>query len=300
MAFCTKCGKELRDGDKFCFYCGEPVRDGSMNRKDYFVKNDRNGKEGGKKFNGRQLSGGIAVVAVVAIAACFLLWGGKDSDVQREKDETRYDGIEDEIGTEAEMGTGDAADAPNMISEVIKEIENQSGYVSDSYWEPLAAADDFNGDGIQDLLAVYEVNSGAGINVMYDLWGLKESGAQKLKSEVLFTEVGGNNGIVGIIKSGSEISLAVCQYEPEAELFNNYYTYFLWEKNNDAPGLSGYYLESHGNYEQEDEGTYILGDTRVEKSEFDAKYKELDQWVYKLDLLGGASDGVKTFDQWVE
>jgi len=24
---CRKCGKELRDGDKFCYFCGEPVEE---------------------------------------------------------------------------------------------------------------------------------------------------------------------------------------------------------------------------------------------------------------------------------
>lgn len=185
----------------------------------------------------------------------------------------------------------------SMVSGIIKEIEDRSDYVSESYWKPLAAADDFNGDGVQEFLAVYEVKDGAGINVVYDLWSLKESGAQKLKSEVLFKEVGGNNGIVGIVNPGSGPLLAVYRYEPEGETFNCYYTYFSWEKDKSALGDSGYYLECHGNYEQEEKGRYILGDTSVEKSKFDAKYKELTQWTYRLDLLGGGGDGAKTFDE---
>ena len=40
-----------------------------------------------------------------------------------------------------------------------------------------------------------------------------------------------------------------------------------------------------------------MGDTAVEKEKFDAKYRELTAWEYRLDLLGGAGDGgVKTFD----
>lgn len=196
--------------------------------------------------------------------------------------------------------TADAKDtggAESTVSEVIREIESQSGYVSNSSWKPLAATDDFNGDGIQELLAVYEVKDGAGVNVMYDLWSLGKNGASKIKSEVLFKEVGGNNGIAGIVKPGGEPFLAVYRYEPEGDRFNCYYTYFSWEKNKSALGDSGYYLECHGNYEQEEQGRYILGDTTVEKSKFDAKYKELTQWAYKLDLLGGGGEGAKTFDE---
>lgn len=193
--------------------------------------------------------------------------------------------------------TENGENAIDAASEVIREIKSQAGFVDNSSWKPLAAADDFNGDNVQELLAVYEVKDGAGINVMYDLWSLGKDGAAKIKSEVLFKEVGGNNGIVGIVKPGGVPYLAVYRYEPEGDLFNNYYTYFSWEKDKSALGDSGYYLENHGNYNQEDKGRYIMGDTAVEKEKFDAKYRELTTWEYRLDLLGGAGDGgVKTFD----
>lgn len=186
--------------------------------------------------------------------------------------------------------------AAGTAQDVIREIESQPGYTKSPYWEPLAASDDFNGDGTKELLAVYEMKDNSGINVMYDLWSLGKPEPQKLKSEVLFKEVGGNNGIAGIVNPEGEPLLAVYRYEPEGDLFHNYYTYFSWEKDKSALGDSGYYLECHGSYEKEEQGRYILGDTAVEKSKFDAKYKELTQWTYKLDLQGGAGGGVGTFD----
>ncbi len=275
MAYCTKCGSKLKDGDKFCYQCGAPVCDESKDTADDAVK-----KDGGKKFSSRLLAGGIAAAAVIIIVICFSFRGGRNTDEELKKDETR----------------ADSRTAADMVQEVIREIENQPGYTNSPYWEPLAAADDFNGDGIQELLAVYEMKDNSAVNAMYDLWSLKESGPQKLRSEVLFKEVGGNNGIVGIVNPGGEPLLAVYRYEPEGDLFHDYYTYFSWERDKSALGDSGYYLECHGNFEKEEQGRYILGDAAVEKSKFDAKYKELTQWTYKLDLLGGAVSGARTFD----
>lgn len=179
----------------------------------------------------------------------------------------------------------------------IAAIESEEGYVSDSSWKPLAVTTDFNGDKVQEFLAIYEVKSGAVINVMYDVWSLQKSGAVKLKSEVLFKEVGGNSGVVGIVEAGGKPYLAVCRYEPQGEQFNNYYIYYPWETDKSALGESAVYLENHGMYGQEEKGKYILGNTTVKKSKFDARYKELSNWVYRLDLLAGAGDdGVMTFE----
>ena len=37
--FCTKCGKELYDGDKFCAYCGAAVREPKLAKYDDVVFN---------------------------------------------------------------------------------------------------------------------------------------------------------------------------------------------------------------------------------------------------------------------
>lgn len=314
MAFCTKCGKELRDGDRFCFYCGAPVRGANGNSADY-ENRDREIKNRGNFSNYKWIIGVIAAAVILLAAVFFLMRGGKESDSGAASD--IQESLKSVDGTDIMDGTDNQTEnksggepsvsdqleqktdysAETLAAEVIKEIENQSGFVTDSYWEPLAAADDFNGDGVQELLTVYEMKDGAGINVMYDLWSLRESGAQELKSEVLFKEVGGNNGIVGIVMPKGEPLLAVYRYEPEGDIFNNYYTYFSLEGDESAFGDSGYYLECHGNYEQEEQGRYILGDTAVEMSEFNAKYDELTQWMYELDLMEGAKGRVKTFDE---
>lgn len=190
-----------------------------------------------------------------------------------------------------------SADTEGLIADIINNIESRSEYVTDSMWKPLAVTDDFNGDGVQEFLCVYELKSGGAVDVMYDVWSLGKSGADKIRSEVLFREVGGNSGVVGIIRSGGEAYLAVCRYEPQGEQFNDYYIYYPWEPKESRLGESVVYLERHGIYGQEEKGKYIMGDTVVDKSKFDARYRELDDWVYQLDILAGAgTDGVMTFD----
>lgn len=182
--------------------------------------------------------------------------------------------------------------------EIIEKIEKTEGYTKTDYWEPLAVMEDFNGDGVEEFLAVYEVKHGNTIDVLYEVWSLEESGAKKVKSEVLFTEVGGNNGVVGIVEAEGKSYLAVYRYEPEAEQFNNYYIYYPWDTQKSKLGDSVIYLECHGTYDKEEKGRYIIGDTSVEMSKFNERYEELTNWVYRLAILEGSEgNGVMSLEE---
>ncbi len=203
-----------------------------------------------------------------------------------------------ESGQEEADGQEESTGGQEAVSEVLGEIDGSPGYVEDSSWEPLVAAEDFNGDGIWELLAVYEVKDGSGMKMMYEVWSLGKEKPVKLESDVLFEEVGGNSGAAGIVKKDDgKVYLAIEQNNPAGDTFNNYYTYIPWEDDESSLGEEFYYMESHGSYGQEEQGKYILGDTAVDKARFDEKQKEFSDWVYKLDPLAGAgSDGVMTFE----
>lgn len=179
-----------------------------------------------------------------------------------------------------------------MVSDVITSIQKQSGFVKNGTWEPLAVVNDFNGDGGQEFLTIYEMKSSDdSFNIMYELWSFAGNGAAKLKSEVLYAEVGGNSGFVGIVNADGKRYLAIERHEPQGDQFNNYCIYFPWEKGQDAPGDESVYLESHGTYGEEAQGRYILGDQDVDQSTFEGKQKSFSNWVYKLDILSGAGNG---------
>lgn len=327
MAFCTKCGKELRKTDQFCFYCGEPVREpgdtvnnikpaseqeGENERKQAAEAGPAKaaGKEtephmdtGVREKNGskRKLfiggaAGLILIAVILAIGIGMHSSGDKPQQAPAQTDMQSGEASPAAASQSTEGSAPTGQSTEDMLRDIIARIEAQPGFVTDSSWEPLAASGDFNGDGTQEFLAVYEMKNSGGINVMYDVWSLPSRGPVRLKSEALFKEVGGNNGIVGIVNPEGKPYLAVYRYEPQGDRFNNYYRYIPWSETESAFLESDIYLENHGNYNNENQGRYIMGDTAVEKGEFNTRYAELTKWVYRLDFLGGGGDGgVRTF-----
>lgn len=186
------------------------------------------------------------------------------------------------------------AEKEDALQDAIAEIESQPGYVENGTWEALGAEDDFNGDGIREFLAVYERESQSGVEVAYDLWSLSEKGNIKLESGTLFQQLGGNAGSVGIVKSKGSVYLAVLRSEPSGDRFHTSALYTPWEANESSLGDASVYMESEGTYGSEEQGRYILGDTVVEFTEFNRKKEEFSDWVYKLDILQGAGNGVET------
>lgn len=189
-------------------------------------------------------------------------------------------------------------DSEDIVREVIEKIEGQQGYIDKGTWEPLAVIGDFNEDGTKELLAVYPVKNGNTFEEMYDLWRLENTRVERIKSEILFKEVGGNYGTAGIVKTGDIFYLAVIKKEPAGENFNFYYSFIPWNPKESRLGEEEYYMESHGTYGEEEKGRYILGDSVVDKDTFDAKMEEFSDWIYMVDLAEGAgSGGAKTFEE---
>lgn len=291
MAFCTKCGKPLNDGDRFCYHCGEPV---SGMKQETEIDTAVHGQSMEKGNNAKEkqiqrlLIAGISVLGVIVILLVVVLLSSGNSNSEKDL----ADNTEPVITDTEESGVKD------MVADIISGIKSQSGFVTDSYREPLAVCDDFNGDGIKELLAVYEIQrSDIQFDVVYELWSLPATGAVRLKSEVLFIEVGGNSGLVGIVQSDDTVYLAIAQYEPEGDVFNNYYIYWPWKTGESSLGEDNVYMESHGTYDEEEQGRYILGDTKVDRSTFDAKQNEFSNWLYELDIFADPGNGdAMTFD----
>lgn len=202
--------------------------------------------------------------------------------------------------TEAVSDTteGKAESMKRVLSDLISQIKKQEGFVENSSWKPLAVLDDFNGDNNKELLVVYELKNGNGWpDVMYELWNVSETKAVKVKSEILFAEVGGNSGEVGIVKSEGKNYLAVVRHEPEGDTFNDSCIYFPFTSGAGLLGEECVYMERHGNFGEEDKGRYILGDTKVEQKEYDARALDFSNWLYRLDIFKGDENGnVMTFD----
>lgn len=78
--FCKKCGKEIKEGEKFCPNCGEPINHGNNNQNgnaDYVYSNTSfQGTQTAfarkRKFPTKLFALGIGVIAVVIVIGLFL------------------------------------------------------------------------------------------------------------------------------------------------------------------------------------------------------------------------------------
>lgn len=200
-------------------------------------------------------------------------------------------------GTEAQGATA-VTDVSDRAAKVITTIENRPGFLSGEFWDPVALIEDFNGDDIPELLAVYEMNAGAAPKVMYELWTLGPETPKKLKSEDLFFEVGGNSGIVGIVTSSETTYLAIARYEPEGDVFHDFYVYIPWDDDTGTISTDSIAMETHGTIDEPESETYFLNDTAIEKEQFEELQNDFSDWTYTLDLLDDTGNpDTMTFDE---
>lgn len=176
------------------------------------------------------------------------------------------------------------------VSDIVSQIENSTGYVENSGAQGILK--DMNQDGIKDFLVTYVAkNSNGGFDVMYEVWTLPESGAVKLKSGVVYTQVGGNSGYVGVVQKDNIRYLEVTYSEPAGECFNQYCAYYEWDSDDGSIDDGGYYLESHGQYDDEKNGRYIWGDQEVDYNTFKQHKDTFSDCLCKLNILSTPGDG---------
>ena len=186
-----------------------------------------------------------------------------------------------------------------MVAQVLQDLNSNDSIVQGSFMEPIAAMDDFNHDGVTDLLVNYQKKDGGSrFYNIYELWSFPAGGPRQIDTGQLCQLVGGNYAYVGIVEYENNAYLAVEKYEPEAEELNNYLSYYPWKSNSEKPEMDGsYYIEAHGIFDKENQGNYILGDSRVEYSEYSEYRNRFSNWTYKLDLENGSNGNVKTFEE---
>lgn len=218
----------------------------------------------------------------------------------------RFDGAiasaaENDAGatSDAAMDTSASTETSNTadVSDIIAQIESSSGYVANSNAQGLVA--DMNQDGTEDFMAIYTVKNAEGkTDVMYEVWTLPSSGAKKLQSGVVYTQVGGNSGSVGVVERYDNVRyFRVLRNEPSGDQINKYCTYSEWPSNSEEISDSGYYLEAHATVGDEGNGRYILGDQNVDYNTYQQRWEEFTDYVYKVDLLTAPSGDVKSFDE---
>lgn len=183
------------------------------------------------------------------------------------------------------------SDVPNIIAQ----IESTAGFREGTGEQGILA--DMNRDGVDDFLATYTVeNSKGGFDVMYEVWTLPPSGPVKLKSGLVFTQIGGNSGFVDVVEKDNVRYLVVNYSEPAGDSVSQYITYFEWSKDKQEITGGGYYLEAHAQYEDMENGDFLWGATRIDYATYKQYQSDFSNSVFRLNILSDPStNGAKAF-----
>lgn len=192
----------------------------------------------------------------------------------------------------------------DCLNETIGWIEDQAQYVKNYDFEPLGCVDDFDGDGYQDFLAVYQNQARNGTRyVGYCVYTFREDGPKLLCDGVLYQEVGGNGGSLGISK-GKDGTAYLTRFtkEPDGDGPHNFYEFIpFWDLGVTENNI--YRMESRWNVDAPEQGTYLLDGRKVDQETFNVARGNYEEW-YSIDIVAGHGNSEKngvdfdTLKQW--
>ncbi len=203
------------------------------------------------------------------------------------------------------QGPGPVLSFGNSLDDAIDWIEDSATFAENYTFEPLGCVDDFDGDGNQDFLAAYETKAANGTwSVSYALFALLEDEPKLLDDGILYQEVGGNSGSVGIAKGkDGAVYLVRCVKQATGDTMNTQYVYIPWDSVGTADEANSYCMEARWNVDDPDGGTYLLGDTKVDRDRFETS-RENYTVLYELNIVAGHGNGLEngadfdTLEKW--
>ena len=253
----------------------------------------------------------VVLLIVITVFVTIFAVKSKDSNISDDKPVVEAtpetDGVDgtdtptdvvEEKDTAKTLSNEEIAD---MEAQIIRDITERDDYMDPEYWSPMASADDFNNDGNIDMLLCYftktEYESVDALT--YSLWTLYPEGAKEIKTDTVYTLVGGNSGEVGIALKDGTTYLSVIQHMPEAEFFQSYYMYNTFTMGGEVTDDGSYYGECSGYFDDEENGKYIVGDSRVSMSDFNT-FTDGFTWTVKMDPTSELMEGdVYTFSEFL-
>ncbi len=178
------------------------------------------------------------------------------------------------------------------IYAILDDIESRDDYRSDWIFEPLASVTDMNGDGIYELLAVYEcVSSYDGRDyVSCETWLIAPEGAKQVSTGVLYSEIGGNGGSAGLAVRDGTVYVVLETRQPDGGDFDNVYNIFSLANGEARLGDENHYLDCQGTYGAEDSGRYAVDMNTVSRAQFQSFLDSYDT-VFDIDLTADNGNG---------
>lgn len=204
----------------------------------------------------------------------------------------------------SEQPAGTSRSVGDCLDEAIDWIEDDAQFVKNYEYEPLGCVDDFDGDGYQDFLAVYQNQARNGTRyVGYCVFTFREDGPKLLCDGVLYQEVGGNGGSLGISRGKDGTAyLARFTSEPNGDGPHNFYEFIpFWDLGVTENNI--YRMESQWSVDAPEQGTYLLDGRKVDQEAFNVARGNYEEW-YSINIVAGHGSSEKngvdfdTLKQW--
>ncbi len=175
------------------------------------------------------------------------------------------------------------------VQNIINEITKSPDYVSSI--ASLGIYDDFNDDGVKELLLTYKTNlPSAGYRVTYSLMQIGPDGGEIIREDTLYEERGGNSGYCGVTEYNGKKYFAFAQKIPNDSGYFEDINLFPWDSSGEKLTIDGaYHLECAVNIDTGN-GVFIWGDQKISREEYEAKKNEMS-WIYKLTPDVGPDPG---------
>lgn len=302
--FCSKCGKEISDDMKFCPNCGNKTSVTSFAT---------------KKIQYLLIAILCALILLIIIVLINVLTKpantdqavtmpadvqadtkeekatSQTTDVEEKKEDTKQEVATTKEPTPTPTSTPTEEPTSNDFEPVARQMRylltaltSRDDYNPNPAFPALAAYDDFDKNGTTELMFVYETKD---YTVNYELWTVSDTNYEQMWESQLFTEVGGNSGIAGIALKDGVTYVMEKKSEPAGDYCLDMTSYYPFNKAGNCVSFDeSYYFEVNGSYETPENFSYISGDTRVDKSEYESRLSRFNEKCF-IDIIAGGGGG---------
>lgn len=178
-------------------------------------------------------------------------------------------------------------DVNAIVDEILRDVEEDVN--SSGMFEPLVSFTDMDGNGVSELLILYE---GDDYEVSFEVWTIKDGAASCVLEDELFLEVGGNSGSIGQAVDGAgNFYLVLRTKSPEGDQFNNVVRYIPWNSGQSGLSSKEIVLEGHGIYGEEGNGKYTVEGKAADYNAYMSRQEDFKAYGTDLDLFMGPGNG---------
>lgn len=177
------------------------------------------------------------------------------------------------------------------VVDILHQIIDSDHFRQEWDFEPLVSVSDMNGDGVWELLAVYECIDDTDYYVFEQVWLIdgETEEAKQVGMGVLFHEVGGNSGTVSLVDRDGELGVLITTHEPDGADFFDRYDYFSLAEGDTELGSEYIMLDCSGAYGQEDDAEYTVDMEQMSREEFEDILDSMEP-CRTLDILAGPDE----------